>query len=136
VTLLLARKINTNELERIVVRIGGVLLLIYKIKVPLILQERSMWLSIYNGGQKPKNKLKKKQENGVDGEEEGWGERGQKRRHGQGCRRWRRLGLGFAKGMKCLSLTPFALRRHLLLYIYNNTTIFGSLFYYNKLLFL
>lgn len=84
--------------------------------------------------------IKKK---GVDGEEEGGGKRGQKRRHGQGCRRWRRLGLGFAKGMKCLSLTPFALRRHLLFFIYiyiNNTTIFGSLSYYsmvnNKLLFL
>ena len=64
---------------------------------------------------------------GVDGEEEGGGKRGQKRRHGQGCRRWRRLGLGFAKGMKCLSLTPFALRRHLFffyIYIYKQYNYF------------
>jgi hypothetical protein len=42
-------------------------------------------------------------------------EKGQKRRHSQHRpmgRRWRRLGLGFAKGMECLSPTLFYLTRH------------------------
>jgi hypothetical protein len=127
VTLLLVRKINP-KLERIVASFAN-------------LQNQSP-IDTMAGKNQRIIIIKKK---GVDGEEEGGGKGGQKRRHGQGCRRWRRLGLGFAKGMKCLSLTPFALRRHLLLYIYiyinkNNTTIFGSLSYYsmvnNKLLFL